>query len=118
MSESEQVPAASQLPSRDSSMAMVSLVTGILGLTLLPGLASIVAVVTGYMARKEIRESAGALGGESQTTIGLILGWIGVAISAIGICVFGVVFAIPFCLAASEIGRGIGLLLMQSLPLV
>jgi len=82
----------SQTP--NSTMALVSLIAGILGLTFLPTIGSIVALVTGYMAKKEIRESAGALSGDGMATVGLILGWVGVAILLIGICITFVVLAL------------------------
>jgi len=52
-------------------MAIVSLISGILGWTLLPFLGSIVAVITGHKAKKEIRNSMGQLGGDGMTTISL-----------------------------------------------
>ncbi len=82
-----------------SNMAIVSLIAGILGLSLFPLIGSIVAVITGQMARREIRESAGTLGGEGLATAGLVMGWIGIGLSVISVCVFGVLFAVPFCLA-------------------
>lgn len=82
-----------------NNKALISLIAGILGLTLLPLIGSIVAVITGGMARREIRDSAGADGGGGMATAGLVLGWIGIALSGIGLCVFGALFAIPFCLA-------------------
>ena len=86
----------------NSSMAVVSLVTGILGLTFFPLIGSIVAIVTGIMGRKEIQESGGTLGGEGMATAGLVMGWIGVGLTALCICVFGVTFSIPFCIALTE----------------
>ena len=47
-----------------SSLAVVSLVSGILGWTLVPLLGTLVAIVTGHMARKEIRNSGGNLDGD------------------------------------------------------
>ena len=82
----------------NSSLALVSLITGILGLTFFPLVGSIVAVVTGMMARKEILEGGGALGGDGLATAGLVLGWIGIGLSVLGICVVGVIFALPLCL--------------------
>jgi hypothetical protein len=64
----------------NSNMALASLILGILGWTIAPGLASIAAVVTGHMAKKEIRESMGQLGGDGMALAGLILGYASVAI--------------------------------------
>ena len=71
----------------NSSMAVVSLVAGILGLTFFPIIGAIVAVITGPMAKKEIRESEGTLGGEGMATAGIILGWIGIGIMVFGLCI-------------------------------
>jgi hypothetical protein len=68
----------------NSSMAIASLVLGILGWTIAPGLASIAAIITGHMGKKEIRESMGQLGGDGMATAGLILGYANVAI---GVCI-------------------------------
>jgi len=70
----------------NSTMALVSLIAGITGLTILPTVGCIVALITGYMAKKEIREAAGAMGGEGMATAGLILGWIGIGLSVVGLC--------------------------------
>ena len=83
----------------NSSMSIISLITGILGITFIPFIGSIIALITGYMAKKEIRASGGALGGDGLATAGLVLGWIGVGLGVIGICIFGVTLAIPFCIA-------------------
>ena len=72
MSDEYPTGAASYAPP-NSSMAVVSLVAGILGLTFFPFLGAIVAVITGPMAKKEIRESGGTLGGEGIATAGIIL---------------------------------------------
>ncbi|HQQ59020.1 MAG TPA: DUF4190 domain-containing protein, partial [Thermomonas sp.] len=46
------------VPARQTnSLAVVSLVCGILGWTLLPFLGSIIAIICGHMARSEIRRS-------------------------------------------------------------
>lgn len=82
-----------------STLAIVSLVAGILGLSLFPFLGSIVAVISGIMARREIQDSAGTLGGEGLATAGLVLGWIGIGLGVIGVCVFGAFLAIPLCAA-------------------
>ena len=54
------------VPTRQtSSLAVVSLVSGILGWSLLPLIGSIAAIITGHMARAEIRRSAAS---SCQTT--------------------------------------------------
>jgi uncharacterized membrane protein SpoIIM required for sporulation len=66
-----------------SNMALASLVLGILGWTVAPVLASIAAIVTGHMAKNEIKSSMGQLGGDGMATAGLIMGYVNVAI---GLC--------------------------------
>ena len=96
----------------NSSMAIVSLVAGILGLTFFPRLGSIAAVITGYMARKEIEQSLGALSGAGLATAGLVLGWIGIALGAIGLCIGGAFIIIPLCLLALGLStQGSGMIL-------
>jgi len=75
------------------------LIAGILGVTFFPIVGSIVAVITGPMAKKEISESGGALGGEGLATAGMVLGWIGIALTVLGFCIAGAVIAIPLCIA-------------------
>jgi hypothetical protein len=84
-------------------MAIISLIAGILGITFVPFLGSIAALITGYMAKKEIRESAGAIGGDGLATGGIVLGWIGVALGLLGLCVAGFFFIlIPFLAITSS----------------
>ena len=82
----------------NSNNALISMISGILGLTLIPIIGSIVALVLGYMAKKEIQESGGALGGDGMATTGIVLGWIGVGLTFVGCCVVGAVFLVPACL--------------------
>jgi hypothetical protein len=67
-------------------MAIISLIAGIAGLSVLPVIASIVAVVTGHMAKGEIRDSSGMVTGDGLATAGLILGYIGLGLTLLGIC--------------------------------
>ena len=71
-----------------SSLAVVSLVAGILGWTLLPLLGSVAAVVTGHMARSEIRRAPERLEGDGLAVAGLVLGYLSIAMAVL------VVFAI------------------------
>jgi len=85
-------------PAPTNDKALISLIAGILGLTFLPLLGSIVAVVTGNMAKKEIRVGAGAYSGEGMATAGLVLGWIGIVLWVLGICGLILAVGIPICL--------------------
>jgi hypothetical protein len=77
-------------------MAIVSLVLGILGLVLFFGVASIPAVITGHVARKQIREREED--GDGIALAGLILGWIG---TGLVILFVGFMVVVGFGVAAS-----------------
>jgi hypothetical protein len=83
-----------------SSLAVVSLVFGILGWTLLPGLGAIVAVITGHMARAEIRRGAGQLDGDGMAVAGLVLGWLVIGLFIAGVVGFFLFFGGIAALAA------------------
>ena len=74
------------LPS--STLAIVSMISGILGFVMLPVLGSIVALITGYLARKETRAVPPRASGDGMATAGIIMGWIGAALAIIGVCCF------------------------------
>ncbi|MGH8063258.1 MAG: DUF4190 domain-containing protein [Pseudoxanthomonas sp.] len=76
---------------QNSSLAIISLVAGILGWTLMPFLGSLVAIVTGHMARKEIRRDP-TLDGDVMAVIGLVLGWASVIVWIVGILMFVLFF--------------------------
>ena len=70
-----------------NTMAVVSLIFGILGLVgVCPGLGSIIALITGNMAKGEIRRDPYRYGGDGLAKGGIILGWIGIALMACGLC--------------------------------
>lgn len=75
-----------------SNMALASLILGILGWTVMPGIGSIAAIVTGHLAKGEIKNSMGALGGDGMATAGLALGYASIVL---GLCVMCVVFVLP-----------------------
>ena len=58
-----------------SSLAIVSLVSGILGWTMIPWLGSVVAIITGHMARAEIRRNPDTMEGDGMAIGGLVMGW-------------------------------------------
>ncbi len=92
-----QYPPAYQPAAPTSTTAIISLIAGILGLSAFPILGSIIALVTGYMAKGEITRSGGTIGGSGLATAGLILGYVGVGLTVLGVCIFGAAIALPIC---------------------
>jgi hypothetical protein len=97
MSDAIETRSSSQL-APNSSLAVISLIFGIMGFSLLPLAGSIVAVITGILAKNEIQDSGGALSGEGMATAGLVLGWVGLGLSVVIGCCVGALFIVPFCL--------------------
>ena len=74
---------------RTSSMAIVSLIFGILAYVFLPFVGALIAVICGHSARSEIRRAPpGSLNGDGLALAGLILGWIQLAFTAIAVVFF------------------------------
>jgi hypothetical protein len=88
MAESYTPPSGGYQPEqKNSSNAIISIIAGILGI-FVPIIPSVIAVITGHMAKREIRASAGTLGGDGLATAGLILGYAGLVIWLCVICGF------------------------------
>lgn len=67
---------------RTSSLAIVSLVFGILAWVFLPFVGALVAVVCGHSARSEVRRAPpGSIDGDGLALAGLVLGWVQIAVS-------------------------------------
>lgn len=92
-----------------NTMAVISMIAGILGLTVVPVLGSIVALVVGYMARKEIRESNGSQGGDGIAVAGIVMGWISVGLAVLT-CIAAIAF-IAFIFAVTGVVSTTGSLL-------
>jgi len=88
------------LPS--STLAIVSLVAALLGFTLFPVLGGIVALITGYMARKETRSIPPTASGDGMATAGIIMGWVQIGLLIIGVCCFFLVFILGLAGAANQ----------------
>lgn len=97
MSDPELPPVQEQAPAPTSTLSLASLIMGILGWILIPVVGGIIAIITGHMARKEIRQSDGLLGGYGVATAGLVLGYANVGL---GVCACLVVLVIPALLAS------------------
>jgi hypothetical protein len=65
-----------------SLWAVISLIAGILNFKF-PPFGAIAALITGYVARNEIKKSNGTMGGSGMATAGIVLGWVGIAFSLI-----------------------------------
>ncbi len=84
-----------------STLAIVSLAAGVISWLFAPILATVVAVVCGHLALREIDSSGGALEGRGLALTGLVLGYVQIALAALvllGLCVF---FAVSFLLIQS-----------------
>jgi hypothetical protein len=93
-------------PVQNSTLAVISLIAGILGFTAVPFFGSIAAIITGHMAKKEIAESNGTLGGEGMAKAGQIMGYIGLALGLCFGCFFAFTFILPFLgIAATEFSQ-------------
>jgi Domain of unknown function (DUF4190)/GYF domain 2 len=75
-----------------SSLAVASLVLGLLGWNLLFMVGSILAIVFGHSALRDIRDSNGRIGGAGMATAGLVLGYI-VLIGTL-VTLFGLLFLV------------------------
>ena len=85
-----------------SALAVVSLIMGIVGWTVFPFLGSLVAIVTGHMARAEIRRQPQALEGDGLAVAGLVLGWLAVIGSILVVVGFVLFFGGLALFAASQ----------------
>ncbi|MGH2734264.1 MAG: DUF4190 domain-containing protein [Actinomycetota bacterium] len=72
-------------PDRTDGRAIAALVFGILGITALPIVGSVIAVWLGITARRRI-DADERIGGRELASAGVVLGWVGVGIWAL---VFG-----------------------------
>jgi hypothetical protein len=77
---------------RSSTMAVISLIGGIAGWTVLPFLGSIAAIIFGHIAKSEIKKSAGTVGGNGMATVGLSMGYLSIAL---GVCLICVLVILP-----------------------
>jgi hypothetical protein len=93
-------------PLPNSTLAIVSLISGILGFTVFPFIGSIVAIITGYMARQETRAVPPTVSGDGMATAGIIMGYVGVGIVVIGICCALAFFLFTFIAAGTSIYQG------------
>ena len=80
---------------KTSSLAVWSLILGILSIVCIGFLAGIPAIICGHLAKSEIKRAGGSLEGTGLALAGLITGYIGTVFSIIAIILSLV--AIPIC---------------------
>jgi hypothetical protein len=89
-----------------NTMAIVSLVSGILSWFIFPLIGAIVAIITGHMARKEIRNNFGVQTGDGLAIAGLILGYLNLVVMCLSLVfvllVFGGMFGLAGCAILSD----------------
>ncbi len=78
-----------------STKAIVSLGCGIGSWVIVPFIGAIIAVIMGHMARGEIQRSQGAMTGDGFAIAGLVLGYINLIVSILGIA-FIILLALAF----------------------
>lgn len=76
----------------NSTLALISLIFGILGWTLLPFAGSLVAIITGHMARAEIRRSPETLDGDGLAVAGMVMGYVVVGLSLLALVIVMLIF--------------------------
>jgi hypothetical protein len=71
-----------------NTKAIASFVLGVLGLTAVPFVGSLLALVFGYTARQELDRAASPDEGRGLAIAGIVLGWVGVATMAVAVLAF------------------------------
>lgn len=79
---------------KTSDAAVASLICGILGWSFLPFVGAVLAVILGHMARADIKQSNGRLGGDTLAVFGLLLGYASLALVAVGIILLAFLLAL------------------------
>ena len=106
---SQQIPAIPGAPKKDSGLAIASLVCGIAAWIIFPIVAAIAAVITGHLAKKEIRNSNGTLSGDGMALAGLLMGYIQLGLFVLAIIVI-MVLVLAFAPSGREVLNGLSML--------
>jgi len=82
-----------------SILAILSTISGAASFFVVPLIGAIAALITGYMAKTEIKKSNGTIEGEGFATAGIVMGWINIGLALMVCCL--IVLAVVFFGAAS-----------------
>lgn len=86
MAQQKSPPNIEEIMLPSSTLAIISLVSGLLGFTAFPVVGGIVALVTGYMARNETRAVPPTASGDNMATAGIVMGWVQMGLLFVGVC--------------------------------
>ena len=75
-----------------STLAIVSMVFGILAWCVLPFIGAIIAIICGHLARSEIRRAPDRLEGDGLAIAGLILGYAAIVMAVVAVIAFVLFF--------------------------
>ncbi|MCB0165466.1 MAG: DUF4190 domain-containing protein [Anaerolineae bacterium] len=93
-------------PPPTNTLAIVSLAAGVLSWVFFPIIGAIVGVVTGHMARSEIKASLGAQSGDGLAIVGLVLSYLNLVTTCLSfllvVLFFGGMFGLSACAILSE----------------
>jgi hypothetical protein len=87
-----QYPNYAPRPPETNTLAIISLIAGILGFNVCAGIGSVIAIITGHIAKGQIRSSQGTQTGDGLATAGLVLGYIEIGLAVVGVCVYLIFF--------------------------
>ncbi len=87
-------------PVPTNGMAIASLILGIAGLTVVPTIGSVLALILGYMGKRDIRQRPTETTGEGLATAGIVMGWIGIVLTVLVAC--GLIAWFSICALASS----------------
>ncbi|NJN97102.1 MAG: DUF4190 domain-containing protein [Anaerolineales bacterium] len=94
--------------SQTNTMAIISVIAGVVSWVALPLIGGVVAIVTGHMARNEIKNNPG-MQGDGLAIAGLILGYLHMVTFCGGVLlfllIFGGVVGLSGCAILSEAGQ-------------
>ncbi len=90
---------------KTNTLAVISLVSGLLAWVVIPVIGSVTAIICGHLARSEIRGAPDRYEGDMLAVIGLILGWAQVVVTILGLIL---IFALFGGIAAFLLALGIG----------
>ncbi|MEV8359414.1 DUF4190 domain-containing protein [Microbacterium sp. NPDC076895] len=71
--------------SKTNTLAVVSLISSILGVLIVPVIGQIIGIITGHIALQEIRRTREP--GHGLALAGVVIGWVSIALAAIGIVI-------------------------------